>query len=226
MATTSKKPSRPGGQNRGGQRPGGQRPGGGGRPGGGNKSGGRPTSPELELERAIAAKAAGKAPRPDEKRDNGAPQKPVKAPLPQEVIVGESITVRDLATLMQRSPIDLIKILMQYGIMAPITHTIDHDTAVILGEELGVAVNWPAADASEDEIAAEAAPPRAGCRAQPCPQGDRRSKRRSAWSIARPWWPCWAMSITARPRCSTASATRMWPAARPAALRSAPAPIR
>ena len=84
MATTSKKPSRPGGQqNRGGQRPGGQRPGGGGRPGGGNKGGGRPTSPELELERAIAAKAAGKTPRPDEKRDNGAPQKPVKAPLPQ-----------------------------------------------------------------------------------------------------------------------------------------------
>jgi translation initiation factor IF-2 len=52
--------------------------------------------------------------------------------------------VRDLATLMQRSPIDLIKILMQYGIMAPITHTIDHDTAVILGEELGVKVSWPA----------------------------------------------------------------------------------
>jgi translation initiation factor IF-2 len=156
MATTSKKPSRPGGQqNRGGQRPGGQRPGGGGRPGGGNKGGGRPTSPELELERAIAAKTAGKTPRPDEKRDNGAPQKPVKAPLPQEVIVDESITVRDLATLMQRSPIDLIKILMQYGIMAPITHTIDHDTAVILGEELGVAVNWPAAEPTEEEIAAE-----------------------------------------------------------------------
>ncbi len=67
----------------------------------------------------------------------------VAAP-PKEVVVGEAITVRDLATLMQRSPIDLIKILMQYGIMAPITHTIDHDTAVILGEELGVTVNWPA----------------------------------------------------------------------------------
>ncbi len=61
-----------------------------------------------------------------------------KAPFPKEVVVDASITVRDLATLMQRSPIDLIKILMQYGIMAPITHTIDHETAVILGEELGV----------------------------------------------------------------------------------------
>ena len=147
MAITNKKPSRPGGQNRGGQRPGGQRPG-GGRPGGG-KGGGRALTPEQQLERATA----GKSPRPDDK--NGAPQKPVKAPLPKEVIVDESITVRDLATLMQRSPIDLIKILMQYGIMAPITHTIDHDTAVILGEELGVAVNWPEVDQAEDENAVE-----------------------------------------------------------------------
>ena len=121
---------------------------GGGRPGGG-KGGGRALTPEQQLERATA----GKSPRPDDK--NGAPQKPVKAPLPKEVIVDESITVRDLATLMQRSPIDLIKILMQYGIMAPITHTIDHDTAVILGEELGVAVNWPEVDQAEDENAVE-----------------------------------------------------------------------
>ena len=65
--------------------------------------------------------------------------------------------MRDLATLMQRSPIDLIKILMQYGIMAPITHTIDHDTAVILGEELGVTVNRPEADQPEAEEGAEEA---------------------------------------------------------------------
>ena len=70
-----------------------------------------------------------------------------------EVEVGDFITVRDLAGLMERSPIDLIKILMQYGIMAPITHNIDHDTAVILGEELGVAVKWPRSEAT---VAAEA----------------------------------------------------------------------
>ncbi len=72
------------------------------------------------------------------------------APL-ESVIVGESITVRDLAKLMERSPIDLIKVLMQYGIMAPITHSIDHDTAVILGEELGIAVNWPEAEPSTED---------------------------------------------------------------------------
>ncbi|MEX1018578.1 MAG: translation initiation factor IF-2 [Litorilinea sp.] len=79
------------------------------------------------------------------------------------VIVEEHITVRDLAKLMDRSPIDLIKVLMQYGIMAPITHSIDHDTAVILGEELGIAVKWPEteesdADADEEAAAEEALP--------------------------------------------------------------------
>jgi translation initiation factor IF-2 len=81
------------------------------------------------------------------------PQQPVKvapapkaapvAKAPTEIVVGDFITVRDLATLMERSPIDLIKVLMQYGIMAPITHSLDHDTAVILGEELRVKVKWP-----------------------------------------------------------------------------------
>lgn len=61
----------------------------------------------------------------------------------EAVVVEDHITVRNLAKLMDRSPIDLIKVLMQYGIMAPITHSIDHDTAVILGEELGITVNWP-----------------------------------------------------------------------------------
>jgi translation initiation factor IF-2 len=76
-----------------------------------------------------------------------------------EVVVEDYISVRDLANLIGRSPIDLIKILMQYGIMAPITHSIDHDTAVILGEELGVEVKWPEREepeAAEEEEEAEA----------------------------------------------------------------------
>jgi len=74
------------------------------------------------------------------------------------VEVGDFITVRDLAALMERSPIDLIKILMQYGIMAPITHSIDHDTAVILGEELNVTVRRPRTAAPEVDEREEAAP--------------------------------------------------------------------
>jgi translation initiation factor IF-2 len=60
--------------------------------------------------------------------------------LPVEIEIPESITVRDMADLMQRSPIDIIKVLMNYGIMAPITHTIDFDVATIVAEEMGVKV--------------------------------------------------------------------------------------
>lgn len=70
---------------------------------------------------------------------------------PSEVIVGEYITVRELAELMNRSPIDLIKVLMQFGIMAPITKSIDHDTAMIIGEELNVLVSWPEPEVVEEE---------------------------------------------------------------------------
>lgn len=80
-----------------------------------------------------------------------AASEPVKKVQPAEVIVGDYITVRDLATLMNRSPIDLIKVLMQFGIMAPITHNIDHDTAVIIGEELGVGIAWPEMEDFEEE---------------------------------------------------------------------------
>jgi translation initiation factor IF-2 len=83
------------------------------------------------------------------------PERPahVEPKVLDSVVVEDSITVRDLAKLMERSPIDLIKVLMQYGIMAPITHSIDHDTAVILGEELGIAVNWPASESAEETSA-------------------------------------------------------------------------
>lgn len=47
------------------------------------------------------------------------------------------ITVRDLATLMEQSPITIIKELMTNGIMANINQQIDFDTAAIVAGELG-----------------------------------------------------------------------------------------
>ncbi len=111
--------------------------------------------------------------RPQNGQQNGRPgqakapapkAQPVKKVLPTDIVVSDYITVRDLAVLMERSPIDLIKILMQYGIMAPITHNLDHDTAVILGEELGVKVQWPDNEQPADAMVEEAepeSPPRA-----------------------------------------------------------------
>ncbi len=59
---------------------------------------------------------------------------------PSEIEIPETITVRDLADKMKRSPIDVIKVLMNFGVMAAINQTIDFDTAVIVGEEMGVKV--------------------------------------------------------------------------------------
>jgi translation initiation factor IF-2 len=49
--------------------------------------------------------------------------------------------VRDFADMIHRSPIEVIKTLMNYGMMVPITESIDFDTAVVVGEELGITVN-------------------------------------------------------------------------------------
>ena len=73
------------------------------------------------------------------------------AGLPTSIIVEEYVTVRALAERMDRSPIDLIKVLMQFGIMAPIDQTLDHDTAAIVGEELGIEVLWPVVEDEEPE---------------------------------------------------------------------------
>ncbi len=77
------------------------------------------------------------------------------AGLPSSIIVEEYVTVRALAERMDRSPIDLIKVLMQFGIMAPIDQTLDHDTAAIVGEELGIEVLWPVVEEELPEQAPE-----------------------------------------------------------------------
>lgn len=77
--------------------------------------------------------------------------------LPSSIIVEEFITVRVLADRMGRSPIDLIKVLMQFGVMAPIDQTLDHDTAAIVAQELGIDVHWPTEQQEKilEEVVAE-----------------------------------------------------------------------
>jgi translation initiation factor IF-2 len=71
----------------------------------------------------------------------GARAAPAAAPAITEIIIGDHITVRELAEKMHRSAIDVIKALMNYGIMVPITQTIDFDTAQVVGGDLGITVN-------------------------------------------------------------------------------------
>jgi translation initiation factor IF-2 len=54
--------------------------------------------------------------------------------------VAPVLTVRELAALMRVSPIDVIKELMNNGIMANINQQIDFDTASIVGNEMGFEV--------------------------------------------------------------------------------------
>ncbi len=56
------------------------------------------------------------------------------------VVLGESITVQELALKIHRRPAELIKKLMQLGVMATINQDIDNDTAAILAGEYGYEV--------------------------------------------------------------------------------------
>jgi translation initiation factor IF-2 len=59
------------------------------------------------------------------------------APMVREVPVGESILVSDLAQKMAVKGADVVKALFKMGVMATINQVIDHDTAVLVVEELG-----------------------------------------------------------------------------------------
>ncbi len=56
----------------------------------------------------------------------------------KKIVLPDSITVRELAQVMQISPIDVIKALMSNGVMASINQQIDFDTAAIVAAEMGV----------------------------------------------------------------------------------------
>ena len=64
------------------------------------------------------------------------------------------LSVRDLAALMGVSAIDVIKEMMNNGIMANINQQIDFDTAAIVGTEMGFEI-VPAMDAEEEAPADE-----------------------------------------------------------------------
>ena len=62
------------------------------------------------------------------------------------------ITVRDLAKLMAISPIEIIKVLMNNGIMANINQRVDFDTISIIGEDMGYEIVPPQIEELEEII--------------------------------------------------------------------------
>lgn len=71
--------------------------------------------------------------------------------------IPDFITVRELATLMDVSPINVIKELMSSGIMANINQQIDFDTAAIVAEEFGFEATPPYVEEEEEEVAEQPA---------------------------------------------------------------------
>ncbi|TPG10197.1 translation initiation factor IF-2 [Rhodanobacter glycinis] len=76
------------------------------------------------------------------------------APVVREVVVGDTNVVAELAQKMAVKGSEVVKALFKMGVMATINQTIDHDTAVLVVEELG---HVPVADNqnnAEDTLAA------------------------------------------------------------------------
>jgi translation initiation factor IF-2 len=69
----------------------------------------------------------------------------------QIVLVPDYLTVRELAELIQASPIEVMKKLIANGIMAKINQQIDYETAAIVIEELGFEAQSESAIAKEEE---------------------------------------------------------------------------
>lgn len=138
-----------------------------GRDGGGGSGSGANTPPsnrygnELHLSSEGSARRTGrKKPRPSRPMDNSrAPagshgfSRPL-APVVREVSIGDSISVSDLAQRMAIKGAEVVKALFKMGVMATINQVIDHDTALLVVEEMGhTAVRANENDAEVDLLA-------------------------------------------------------------------------
>ncbi len=91
--------------------------------------------------------------RPQKQHKFNAPTEEIK----REVEIGESITVGQLSQKMSVKANDVIKVLMNLGIMANINQSVDQDTATLVVEEFGHSVRTVDADAVEKEFEVEMA---------------------------------------------------------------------
>ncbi|MDR2871831.1 MAG: translation initiation factor IF-2, partial [Xanthomonadaceae bacterium] len=76
------------------------------------------------------------------------------APVVREIAIGDSVTVADLAQKLALKGGDVVKALFKMGVMATITQSIDHDTAVLVTEELGHKAVRTSSNDAESELLA------------------------------------------------------------------------
>ena len=66
------------------------------------------------------------------------------------VSIPDKVTVKDLAALLEASPIEVMKLLISSGVMANINQTIDYDTAAIVATDLGFEIQQELPPAVEE----------------------------------------------------------------------------
>ena len=104
-------------------------------------------------------KAGGRSMGREMSRSSSAPTGPhgfsrPTAPVVREVMVAETNSVADLAQKMAVKGSEVVKALFKMGVMATINQTVDHDTAVLVVEELGHTVVADTQSNAEDTLAA------------------------------------------------------------------------
>jgi len=76
------------------------------------------------------------------------------APIVREVFIGDSISVTDLAQKLAMKGGEVVRALFKMGVMATINQVLDHDTAVLVVEELGHRASKTAEDDAETALTA------------------------------------------------------------------------
>src|SRR5688572_9416209 len=80
------------------------------------------------------------------------------APVKREVAIGETITPQEIAQKMAVKATEVIKTMMNMGVMATINQPIDQDTAILIVEEMGHTAKALKADQVEEDLQGESAP--------------------------------------------------------------------
>jgi translation initiation factor IF-2 len=80
------------------------------------------------------------------------------APMKREVTIGETITAQEIAQKMAVKATEVIKTMLNMGVMATINQPIDRDTATLVVEEMGHIAKVLKGDQVEEDLQGESAP--------------------------------------------------------------------
>ncbi|MBA6420116.1 translation initiation factor IF-2 [Pseudomonas neustonica] len=121
------------------------------RAGGHGKDKGRHTPRINDEDEASRRRGGGGKLKANKKRNQHGFEKPT-GPLVREVVIGETITVAELAQKMSVKAAEVIKYMFKNGNMVTINQVLDQDTATILAEDMGHKVKQVNESALEDSL--------------------------------------------------------------------------